>query len=74
MVNLSLTEEELNVVWYALNSFSYERRESAELAKRCALITGSEDLEFISSLLKEAKIADKLRHDCTRLTLNLVTD
>lgn len=74
MVNLSLSKEELDVVWYALKDYAYDRRQSAELAQRCKLITGREDLEYISRLEKEAKIADKLRHDCTRLTLDLVTD
>ena len=74
MVSLSLFEEELDVVWRALNNYSDERRESARLYERCYSLTGHVDQQFISSLLKEAEIADKLRRNITKLTLDLVTD
>ena len=74
MVSLSLFEEELDVVWTALNNYSDERRESARLYERCSSLTGHVNQQFISSLLKEAEIADKLRRNITRLVLDLVTD
>ena len=74
MVNLSLSKEELNVLYYALRRYSLEKRQSADTFQKAANITGFEDTKFVASLIKESAIADKLCDDCIKLILDLIRD
>ena len=72
MVNLSLSKEELDVVYYALKHFSISQRESAETFQKAANVTGFVSPKFIESKLKESAIADKLSDDCIELMLDML--
>lgn len=72
MVNLSLSKEELDVVYYALKHYSFDKRESADTFQKAAKITGVEYPQFIAGLIKESAIADKLCDDCIKLMLDML--
>ena len=63
MVNLSLSKQELDVLYYALKRYSHEKREIADTLQKTANITGFGDTKFVARLIKEATIADKLSND-----------
>lgn len=72
MVNLSLSKEELDVVYYALKSYSIDSRQSAETFQKAAETTGFENPKFVASKLKESAIANKLCNDCINLMLDML--
>ena len=72
MVNLSLSKEELDVLYYALKQYSLEERQRADRFQKCAEITGWENPKFVAGLLKDSAIADKLCDDCIKLMLDLL--
>lgn len=72
MVNLSLSKEELDVVYYALKNWSASRRLNVETIHKCDLIDDSKVSNLIASQLKESAIADKLCNDCINLMLDML--
>ena len=72
MVNLSLSKDELDVVYYALKRYSLDERRIAERFQKCAETTGWENHKFIAGRLKDSTIADKLCDDCINLMLNML--
>lgn len=72
MVNLSLSKDELDVVYYALKHYSLDKRESADTFQKAAKITGVENPKFVAGLIKECAIADKLCDDCIKLMLDML--
>lgn len=72
MVNLSLSKEELDVVYYALKRYSLEKRESVGTFEKAANITGFESPKFVAKLIKESAVADKLCDDCIGLMLDMI--
>ena len=72
MVKLTLSKEELDVIYYALKRYSLEER---EVADRWKILAGTNDFEnpkFVAGRLKESAIADKLCDDCIKLMLNML--
>ena len=74
MVDLSLSKEELDVVYYALKRYSHDERETADRWRKLAGTTGFENPLFVAGRLKESAIADKLCDDCIKLMLDLIRD
>lgn len=72
MVNLSLSKEELDVLYYALKCYSLSKRESAETFQKAARVSGFEAPKFVAGLLKESAIAEKLCDDCIKLMLDML--
>lgn len=72
MVNLSLSKEELDVVYNALKRYSLSKRESADTFLRASKVTGFEAPKFVARQLKESTIADKLCDDCIKLMLDML--
>lgn len=72
MVNLSLSKEELDVVYYALKRYSLEEREVADRWDKFAGNTGFANPKFVAGRLKESAIADKLCDDCIKLMLDML--
>lgn len=72
MVNLSLSKEELDVVYYALKRFSVSKRETAETFQKAAKVTNFASPKFIESQLKESAIAEKLCDDFINLMLDML--
>lgn len=72
MVNLSLSKEELDVLYYALKRFSLSERQRADRIQKCAETTGWENPKFVASKLKDSAIADKLCDDCIELMLDML--
>lgn len=72
MVNLSLSKEELNVLYYALKRYSLDERQVAERWQKCADTTCFENPKFVAGRLKESAIADKLCDDCIKLMLDML--
>lgn len=72
MVNLSLSKEELDVLYYALKRYSLDERQVAERWQKCAETTGFENPQFVAGRLKESAIADKLCDDCIKLMLGML--
>lgn len=71
MVNLSLSKEELDVLYYALKRYSHEKRERADTFLKAANMTGFEDTNVVAKLIKEAAIADKLSNDFIEFMLDM---
>ena len=72
MVNLSLSKEEFDVLYYALKRYSLDERQRADRFQKCAETTGWENPKFVAGLLKNSAIADKLCDDCIKLMLELL--
>ena len=72
MVNLSLSKEELDVLYYALKRFSLDERQRADRFQKCAETTGWDKPKFVADCLKESAIADKLCDDCIKLKLDML--
>lgn len=72
MVNLSLSKEELNVLYYALKRYSHDERETADRWRKLAGTTGFENPLFVAGRLKESAVADKLYDDCMKLQLDML--
>lgn len=72
MVNLSLSKEELDVIYYALKRYSVETRISAETFQKACEVTGYDNPKFVASKLKDSAIADKLCDDCINLMLDML--
>lgn len=72
MVNLTLTKEELDVVYYALKHYASERNQTAQTWIVASKVTGVENPKFLESVLKEYETADKLCDDCIKLLLDLL--
>lgn len=72
MVNLSLSKEELDVIYYALKSYSIDSHRCAETFQQAANVTGIEAPKFVESKLKDSAIADKLCDDCIELMLDML--
>ena len=72
MVNLSLSKDELDVVYYALKRYSMDKRLSAESFQKATEVTGFEAPKFVASQLKDSAIAGKLCDDCIKLMLDML--
>lgn len=72
MVNLSLSKEELDVVYYALKSYSIDSRRTAETFQKATEVSGYDNPKFVASKLKDSAIADKLCDDCITLMLDML--
>jgi len=72
MVNLSLSKEELDVLYYALKRYSLDERQIAARFQKSAETNGWENPKYVAGLLKDSAIADKLCDDCIKLMLDLL--
>lgn len=72
MVNLSLSKDELDVVYYALKRYSLDENRVADRWSKLAETTGFENPQFVAGCLKESAIADKLCDDCIKLMLDML--
>lgn len=72
MVNLSLSKEELDVLYYALKRYSLDERRIADRFQKFAETYGWANKIFIEGRLKESAIADKLCNDCINLMLDMI--
>lgn len=72
MVNLSLTKEELDVVYYALKRYSLDESRVADRWEKLASTTGFENPKFVADCIKQSAIADKLCDDCIKLMLDMI--
>lgn len=72
MVNLSLTKEELDVVYYALKRYALDENRIADRWQKLAETNNFENPLFVAGCLKESAIADKLCDDCIKLMLDML--
>lgn len=69
MVKLSLTKQELDVVYYALQRFQHDISANAMSLSDAMAITGFDVSKTITTYLKESEIAKKLQDVCIKLML-----
>lgn len=70
MVKLSLTKQELDVVYYALQRFQRDMNADAKSLSDAMAITGHDVSKTITEFLKDSEIAGKLQDDCIKLMLS----
>lgn len=72
MVNLSLSKEELDVIYYALKRYALDEQRIADRWQKLTEFNGYENPQFVAGCLKESAIADKLCDDCIKLMLDML--